>query len=64
MEIFLKVVEIQFRMISKITVFQKSRGAWLARLAECPSLRLSSGPDVRVLRLSPVLGSVLRAESA
>ena len=40
---------------------QKSKlwGSWVAQLVECPILGFSSGHDLRVVRLSPVLVSVL-----
>jgi len=40
------------------------RGAWMAQSVEHPTLDFSSGHDLRVVGLSPVLGSVLGGESA
>ena len=40
----------------------KSRGAWLAQLVKHLSLDLSSGLDLRVMSLSPALGSTLGLE--
>jgi len=35
----------------------------VAQLVECPTLGFSSGRDLRVMRLSPKLGSGLSSES-
>ena len=37
-------------------------GTWVAQSAECLSLDFSSGQDLRVVRLSPMSGSVLSVE--
>lgn len=42
----------------------QSRGSWVAQSVKCPCLGFSSGPDLRVLGLSPESGSVLSMESA
>ena len=39
-------------------------GTWVAQLVKCLTLDLSSGHDPRVVRLSPVFGSVLGMELA
>jgi len=39
-----------------------SRGAWMAQSAKRPTLDLSSGRDLRVVSLSPALGSMLGGE--
>ena len=39
------------------------RGAWVAQLVEHPTLGFSSGHDLKVVRSSPVSGSVLSGES-
>ena len=41
-----------------------SRGTWVAQLVEHLALGFSSGHDLRVLRSSPVSGSMLSMESA
>ena len=43
---------------------RRSRGAWVAQWGEQQTLGFSSGHDRRGVRSSPVLGSVLSAESA
>ena len=40
-------------------VKKKMAGTWMAQLVEHLTLDLSSGPDLRVMSLSPTLGSVL-----
>ena len=39
------------------------KGAWLVQSAEHWTLGFGSGHDLRVVRQSPVLGSILHAES-
>ena len=39
-------------------------GAWMTQSVKCPTLGFGSGFDLRVVRLSPVLGSVPNVESA
>ena len=39
------------------------QGAWVAQVVKCPTLDLSSGLDLRVISLSPALGSVLGVEA-
>jgi len=43
---------------------QNNPGAWVAQLAEHPTLDFGWGGDLRILRLSPVSGSTLSVESA
>ena len=38
-------------------------GAWVAQLVKCLTPDLTSGPDLRVVSLSPALGSILGMES-
>ena len=38
---------------------REGRGTWVAPLVECPTLDLSSGLDVKVVSLSPVLISFM-----
>ena len=40
------------------------RGAWLAQLVKCLTLDFCTGHNIRVMRLSPVSGSMLSVESA
>jgi len=40
------------------------QGAWVAQSVKCPTLDFGSGHDLRVGRLSPILGSVLGVEPA
>nr|XP_035928017.1 coiled-coil domain-containing protein 125 isoform X2 [Halichoerus grypus] len=52
---------------SQYTVFKTclvSWGTWMAKLVECLTPDFSSGHDLRVVRLSPVPGSMLSEESA
>jgi len=44
--------------------YQMPRGDWVAQSVGRRTLSFSSGHDLRVLRLSSTLGSMLRAESA
>ena len=50
------------------SVFKKnihySRGTWVALLVKRPTRGFSPGHDLRVMRSSPMLGSMLTAESA
>ena len=46
------------------TLLKRWRGTWVAQWVKLPTLDFSSGHDLRVVRLSPMLGSVLSAESA
>ena len=39
-------------------------GAWVAQLVKHPTLDFSLGPDLRVMGLSPALGSALGVEPA
>ena len=39
------------------------RGAWVAHSVRRPTVDFGSGHDLRVMRLSPVLGSMLSMES-
>ena len=41
-----------------------SWGAWMAQSVKCPTLDFVSGHDLRVLRLSPTVGSALDVEPA
>ena len=41
-----------------------ARGTWVVQLVECPTLDFGSGHDLRVMRLSSTLGSMLSGESA
>ena len=42
----------------------EKRGTWVAQSIKHPTLDLDSGHDVRVMKFSPVSGSVLSGESA
>ena len=42
----------------------KNRGTWVAQSVEWPTLGFGSRGDLRVVRSSPVWGSVLSGESA
>ena len=53
----LRVIEMEFKE-------RDLRDIWVAQLVERPTLVFSLGHDLRVMRLSPALGSVFRAESA
>ena len=40
------------------------RGTWVAQSVKCPTLDFASRHDLRVMRLSPMLGSTLDVEPA
>lgn len=42
----------------------KMGGTWVAQLVKLLTLHFSSGPDLRVVRLSPVSGCLLGVEAA
>lgn len=51
-------------VICEIQIKRTMREHWEARLEKCLTLDFGSGRDLRVVRLSPVLGSTISEESA
>ena len=47
-----------------VSYYFEKGGTWVAQSVKPPTLDFSSGHDLRVVRLSPTLGSVLGMETA